>query len=87
MILVFLDARDLLGFEEEAIGHHFEDGAGKGEHISIGEVLMSDEDLRRAVFSGLDIFGEMLVDEAGVAEICNFEEELIVELYLHAFPV
>jgi hypothetical protein len=35
----------------------------------------------------LDVFGEMLVDETGVAQICDFEEELIIEFDTHTLPV
>lgn len=67
MVLVLLDAGDLLRLEEEVVGHHFVDSAGEGEDIGIGEVVVADEDLGRAVFPRLYILGEVLVGKAGVA--------------------
>jgi hypothetical protein len=48
---------------------------------------MSDEYFRRTVLSGLDVLCEMLVCEAGVAQICNFEEEFIIKFDAHTFPL
>jgi len=87
MVLVFFYAWNFLGFEEEVVGEHFVDSAGEGKDVSIWKVLVADEHLGWTVLSGLDVFGEMLVDETGVAQICDFEEELIIEFDTHTLPV
>lgn len=47
---------------------------------------MAQDDLRRPVLSGLYAICEVLIGKAGIAEIYNFEEYFIIEIYFDIFP-
>jgi hypothetical protein len=87
VVFVFLDSWYFLGFEKVVIGQHLVYCACQRENVCIGEVFVADENFGRTILSCLNILGEMLVNETGIAEICNFEEEFVVQFDAHAFPV
>lgn len=87
MILVLGDAFDLLGLEQEVIGHEFKHGARQGPDIGVMHVVMPQDDLGGSVLPGLDALGEVLVGETGVAHVYDLEEYLVVQVDLHVLPL
>lgn len=87
MVFILTYSPFLLRFEQEGIGHHFEDHAGEGPHISCFVVWGSHDHLWGSVLSGLDLLGEVLVDQSGVAKVCYFEVEFVVDFNLQLLPL
>lgn len=87
VVLILLDPWYLFGLKEEVIGHHLIDRAAQRKYISVGEVIMANEHLRGTILPCLNILSEVLMGKAGITEISNFKEQLVIQLNLHALPV
>jgi len=86
MVLVFIYSWDLLRLEQEVVSHHLEHSTRQRKDISVGTILVAQNDLRRTVLSSLDILGEVLGGEASVAHVCNLKKQLIVQTDFNRFP-
>jgi hypothetical protein len=73
MVVVFAPVVGFAGLEQQIPCEHFVHHAGEGPYVRGLVVTLAEDDLRGAILSSLDLSRKVVVEPAGIAEICDFD--------------
>jgi hypothetical protein len=80
MVLVLREIRSFPRLEQEVTSQHLKNHARVAPYVCRRIVLRADEHFRGTVLSCLNQSGKVMVDPASVAQISDFQLEIICQL-------
>lgn len=80
MVIVFVVVVALSWLEQEVARHHFENSARKGPHIGACIIVCSNDDLRGAILSCLDLWSKVVISPAAITHIAYLYHHVFINL-------
>ena len=80
MIIIFVVVVAFPWLKQEVTSDHLEDSAGQGPDVSTGVIVGANDDLRRAVLSGLDLRSEVVIGPAPVSHVAYLYHHVLINL-------
>ena len=79
MIIILIVVVTLARLEQEISCHHLEDGASEGPDVRRRVVVCSDDNLRGAILSSLNLRREVMVRPAAIAHITDLNLNIVAD--------
>ena len=79
MIVVLVVVASFSRLEQKVSGDHFKNSAGKRPNISRTVVILTNDNFRGSVLSGLNLWGEVMVGPATITHVADLHFHVLVD--------